>query len=239
MTKVQSFPWAIEPISKSECENKVAKRTTESMVLEIEANLKQLPPEVSSLLLQPYIEESLSFHRAKLETCLAEQMQDKLESELQVRVDLAVAPLKKSIELEEGKRRYKVEQLVEHFMAPEIESTQIESEHVLALALTISEKILGQKVISKPCYNSWVDSILGTAQGHLMPTLSINQQDYDMLLEYDLIEKINKKVESIKVVEVANFSFEIESIRGQSGHDSLAILLQLQIWLNGQGNYSD
>ncbi|WP_394391455.1 hypothetical protein [Shewanella woodyi] len=110
---------------------------------------------------------------------------------------------------------------------------------MLSLSLTIVEKILAQKVVSKSCYCLWVDSIIGATQGHLSPVLRINQQDYDVLLEYELIGSVNKKVGCIEIAEVANFSFELESIRGQSGHDSLAILQQLQMLLKNQGDSSD
>ncbi|WP_394391454.1 hypothetical protein [Shewanella woodyi] len=108
MMKVQSFPWAVKPISKSERESKVVKRTTDSIALEVETGLQAISAEARALLLKPYIEESLSYHRDKLKSELAQDMQDKLEKELQNRVGLAIAPLKENIELEEKNAEIKL-----------------------------------------------------------------------------------------------------------------------------------
>ncbi|ABE53352.1 hypothetical protein Sden_0055 [Shewanella denitrificans OS217] len=232
MEKIQSFPWAIKPIHKVDSEHHAGKHPEKVNPAHIEVALKQMTPAERKSLLAPFIEDELALHRANLEARLTKEMNSKLDKQLQVEIELAVIKVKEDVEHKEAQRKQKIEQLIAHIMSPEITGATSDAEQVLAFALVIVEKILAQKIASKPCYDSWVDSILGTTRGHNLPILNINQQDYNLLLEFDLITKLSEKVSEIKIKDVAHFSFELESIYGQSGHDSLAILTQLQAWLS-------
>lgn len=186
--------------------------------------LKQLSqPELLELL------ADVDIDLLKSETiALENRLRLKFEQEFDKKMTSSISRVKEEVKLEEATRNEKLKGIIDQFEAPEISQEMDIDKQAFLIACQITEKILNLKLTNDECYLQWAKQLITSTYGHHFPILNLNQQDYNQLEQYDLLDMLKDKVSTLIIKDIPRFSFQLNSDNGVSGHDSLAVIKKIE-----------